>query len=168
MTLTLMDIIPRFQKFSHPPETHYCPHCRSNHFCPKNGTYKRYDPDSSSRKIRIQRYLCRNPDCPAVTFSVLPYRVLPFKQISIFLLWILISLAAITTASSLAKVFDCSRSTIRRRVSWARRFVLWISKDCPISAVSSWCTFCNLIYHAFFPARLQQKPINKAWPFTST
>ena len=52
-----------------------CCHCSSS-LTVRNGTYPRNDPKNNT-EIRVQRYLCKSPECPWKSFSVLPELVLP-------------------------------------------------------------------------------------------
>ena len=53
-----------------------CPCCSRSLFT-RSGTYLRAHPEKPGQ-VKIQQYLCKSPDCPTKTFSVLEY---PFLRI---------------------------------------------------------------------------------------
>lgn len=162
MTPNLTGILPFFGELSKPRKP-FCPHCLWEE-CPRFGFYKRYDPDTEGKKLRVQRFLCPNPRCQAVSFSILPFRVLPFIRISLYLLWLLVVMFRWESVNQLAQVFDCSRSTIRRRIAWGKRFIGWISQPGFLAGIPSWATLCDLIYRAFFPRYRPENSINTTRP----
>ncbi len=127
-----------------------CTRCGYSIGCSKWGGYSRFDPHAD-RVISIQRYLCPNKDCPAVTFSIVPFGFLPFLRIGLGALCGLLIVASFFSVNSLARVFDCSRSTIRRRVAWGQQFLDWIAENEGSIAKISWNAFWGLIFTRFFP-----------------
>ncbi len=163
MTPNLIGSLPLFGELSKPKKP-VCPHCLWDENCPRFGFYKRYDPAREGKKIRVQRFLCPNPRCHAVSFSILPFRVLPFIRMSIFFLWLLVAMFRRESVNHLARVFDCSRSTIRRRIAWGKRFIDWVFQSGFLAGVSSWPILCDLIYRAFFPRFRPGNSINTTRP----
>lgn len=164
MTPNLIEILPQIVKLSKVIEP-FCPHCLWDTNCPRFGFYKRYDPVRNG-KIRVQRFLCLNPKCPAITFSMLPFRVLPFLRISLFLLWILVIMFRRESVNQLARVFDCSRSTIKRRVAWGKRFIEWITQPGFLAGIPSWAILCDLVFRTFFPRFRPGNSINTTQPIS--
>lgn len=153
MTPNLTETLPLFRELAKPREV-VCRCCHWSGPCPKFGFYQRFDPDGGDSRIKVQRYLCLNPDCPVVTFSVLPFRVLPLIGTSVFLLWLGVALRPILSVRLLARTFDCARSTIRRRCAWGKRFIGWLGSLANVlKEVSSWDSFCHLLSRAFYPRR---------------
>lgn len=140
-----------------------CPFCGLSENCPKTGFYKRYVPGTGSR-MRIQRYLCRNPDCPAVTFSVLPPTVLPLLGMTCTMLLLAMALQPHFSVNRIARLFECGRATIRRRLNWGSRLAEWLFASGVMREVPSWAALCSLISRAFFPARNRSRTINTPWP----
>ena len=91
-------------------DTVACPLCGLSEKCPKTGFYKRYDP-GTGRRIRIQRHLCRNPECPAVTFSVLPPPLLPLFGMTWTMLLLAMMLRPHFSVNALACLFECCQGS---------------------------------------------------------
>lgn len=140
-----------------------CPICGNSCCCPKAGFYRRYCPYRKKR-IRIQRYLCRNPKCSAVTFSVLPAFLLPVVSFSFMMLLLVAILAPSHSINALAKRFGCSRSTIRYRLQLARRVSSWLAEKRLTTAIESWSELCALFSRVFFPGRMRLQGINTTPP----
>lgn len=141
-----------------------CPHCHWAGPCPRYGFYHRADPSRPWGRIKVQRYLCPNPRCSAVTFSCLPPLVLPIIRMTATLLWLMATLAPSVSVRRLSRLIGCSRSTIRRRVAWADRLGRWLHDLGRPLAVTSWAAFCHLISQAFFPGRWPSQAINTTRP----
>lgn len=165
MTPNLREILPYFAELSKPRKPS-CPHCLWKEPCPRFGFYKRNDPDQNGRKIKVQRFLCPNPKCEAVSFSVLPFRILPLVRMSVFFLWLLVVMFRQESVNQLARVFDCSRSTIRRRAAWGKHFIAWLSQPGLLAGIHSWAILCDLVYRAFFPKFRLEKCTNTTRPIT--
>lgn len=129
-----------------------CTHCGHSDGCSKWCGYRRYDPHTDGF-IRIQRYLCPNRGCPAVTFSLVPFGFLPLLRISVGALCGLLVVAQFLSVNALAKALDCSRSTIRRRVCWGHRFCDWLTENLASIPSISWNSFYGLVFARFFPGR---------------
>ncbi len=145
-----------------PLELIACPACNSakGHIC--WGHYWRYRPGTDQREA-IQRFLCKNDECPRQTFSVLPH---PFLRIVRFTLCSLFAILAMfeagETVSELARQFGVARSTIRRAVGFSRRLKTWMDREsqtapwapspcfCPKRL---WSSFIRAFSWAFYPAR---------------
>lgn len=140
-----------------------CPICGNSFSCPKAGSYRRYCPYRNER-IRIQRYLCRNPKCSAVTFSLLPAFLLPIVSFSFTMLFLVALLAPSHTINTLAKRFACSRSAIRYRLQLARRVSSWLVEKRLTTAIESWSELCALFSRVFFPGRMRLQGINTTPP----
>jgi len=129
-----------------------CTHCGCSAGCSKWCCYRRIDPHTD-RLVSIQRYLCPNEKCLAVTFSIPPFGFLPFLRISFGALWVLGAVAQFFSVNALSKMFDCSRSTIRRRVIWIRAFVAWLEEHLVSVRGIPRGTFHGMIFARFFPHR---------------
>ncbi len=140
-----------------------CPICGNSWRCPKAGFYRRYCPYRKER-IRIQRYLCRNPKCSIVTFSVLPAFLLPVVSFSFTMMLLLAILAPSHSINALAKRFECSRSAIRYRRQLARSVCSWLTETKIMLAIASWSELCALFSRTFFPGRLRIQGINTTPP----
>jgi hypothetical protein len=55
-----------------------CPHCATSLII-RYGTYQRAHPEESIQ-VKIQRFVCKSPLCPRITFSVLPHPFLPIVR----------------------------------------------------------------------------------------
>lgn len=142
----------RVPAFLHPDKSAavVCRWCGFRGPCPRNGGYRRY---VGEQRRRVQRYLCRNPDCPVVTFSVLPIDALPILRLSLGWMWLLAQMAGGWSVNRLADLFECGRATIRRRLGQARRLLAWILDTGSLDRATTWSGFCGLISHALFPRR---------------
>ena len=140
-----------------------CPTCGNSHFCPKAGSYRRYCPYRKDR-IRIQRYLCRNPKFSAVTFSVLPAFLLPVVRFSFTMLLLVSILAPHHSINALAKRFDRARSTIRSILRLGDRICSWVTDTGILKLLESWSEFGALFSRAFFPDRLRRRGTNTTPP----
>lgn len=129
-----------------------CTRCGHSAGCTKWCWYRRYDPHTGYL-IRIQRYLCPNKKCKAKTFSITPFGFLPYLRISLGALWIMFAVAKSLSVNALSKTFECSRSTIRRRMDWGARFVTWLEANLIVIRDIFWSAFCGLLFTRFYPRR---------------
>jgi hypothetical protein len=96
----------------------------------RNGTYPRFDPE---RKVeaRIQRYRCKVPRCPRVTFSVLPKPFLPivrhFYQ-TILYCRSLFADGGLTQAEG-ARKLGVTRGVARRLLALAGQVIPWLDRE---------------------------------------
>ena len=106
-----------------------CPRCGNSSFI-RNGTYPRCHPGKEVEE-RIQRYRCKSPLCPRVTFSVLPKRFLPivrhFYQ-TILLCRSLFADGRLTQAEG-ARKLKVTRGVVRRLLSLANRVIPWLDRE---------------------------------------
>lgn len=140
-----------------------CPICGNSLCCPKAGCYKRYCR-YRNKQIRVQRYLCRKPECPAVTFSILPPSLFPFVSFGFKVILLITILVPVCSKNSLAKRFDCARSTIRSLFRLGKRIFSWLTETGLLKSAESWSEFCALFSRAIFPRRLRHKGINTTPP----
>ena len=147
----LASIIPLLEQLfkSHAPA---CTRCGHSDGCTKWGCYPRCDPHTGL-PTRIQRYICPNKKCKAKTFSITPFGFLPYLRISLGAMWILVALAKLLSVNALSRTFECSRSTIRRRVDWGKRFVTWLEANLIAIRDIFWSAFCGLLFTRFYPRR---------------
>lgn len=162
MIPSLGSILPLLETF-YKKAVPTCPHCGNADGCTKWCWYRRYD-HGRNRRIRVQRYLCPNGNCPAVTFSILPFGFLPFVRLSFRALWLLTAIAQVFSVNSLATIFDCSRATIRRRVSCGRKLFAWLTANLVSMRDISWNTFCGLVFARFYPTTNAEISTNTTWP----
>jgi len=131
-----------------------CPWCRWLAGV-KNGGYRRYGPKDEVL-TRIQRYLCRNPGCPAVTFSVLPVGWLPVVRMTMELVFSLLAIAETSSIRSGAAQAKCERATYRRRLGLGKRLLAWFEDMWSAVAQSeSWAQVSQLILRAVWPERIR-------------
>jgi hypothetical protein len=107
----------------------FCPYCHSYDNC-KHGVYTRKGFHIRSGIIpmptAIQRYRCRNKDCPRCTFSVLPPMVLRYCRF--FWPCLLFALRASSTERPPLSTWDISRGVARRAAAVLTAITSWVSE----------------------------------------
>jgi hypothetical protein len=112
---------------------------------------------------KIQRYLCRNPDCDCLTFSILPHPFLRYIRLPLCFLIVLLTAQESGTASlsSLARQTNLSRSTVKRAVLLGRKLVRWVNRlglwpdggwPC-LNPQERWTDFIRALSWSFYPLR---------------
>ena len=92
-----------------------CSGCGDCYRHTRHGTYERFLPDSSER-VEVQRYRCRNPDCPCATFSILPFPCLRYKRHTLATFGQVAVEAATTSVARLARLYRKGWSAMRRMI----------------------------------------------------
>jgi len=135
-----------------------CPVCQEQERICKNGHYPRYRFIGNSREM-IPRYLCKNPRCPRVSFSILPHPFLPWLRVSLCLLAALGELwtTGHHTIAALARQVNVSWQTMRRwlaRALWLRQ---WRARENDLALAGwrpcadprrGWTPFTQALSHA--------------------
>jgi hypothetical protein len=107
-----------------------CPGCHSRHYR-KHGSYSRKGfhlrDHSFSAPITIQRYRCRNKDCPRCTFSVLPPMVLRYCRFFWPCLLFVLRTSSIER-SPLSSAWNVSRGVARRAAAVLTAITSWVSE----------------------------------------
>ena len=159
MPLILNTILAHFVLVAN--ENVCCSVCRERERICKNGSYTRFR-FSGNLLERVQRYLCRNPDCPRVSFSILPHPFLPWLRVSLCFLTALGALwrTGRHTVASLARQAGTSWPTMRRwleRAVWLGR---WMEREADLALADlrpcadprrSWTPFTQALSHASRP-----------------
>ena len=109
-----------------------CPGCHHTD-CRKHGTYTRkgfHRLDLSETIVKqVQRYLCLNPDCIRITFSVLPPMVLPYCRFFWpSLLAIRQALATEAVSCNLPLLWHIGRRVIVRAAALLGRLNTWAGR----------------------------------------
>lgn len=113
------------------PEPVFCPGCHSHDHC-KHGVYTRKGFHIRSGIVTIpttvQRYRCRNMDCPRCTFSVLPPMVLRYCRFFWpCLLAVKMALVDGLTCYHIARhVWQIGREVVRRAAALFDRMSTWV------------------------------------------
>lgn len=157
-----MHIVSKKPTFDKTDYTVLCSHCAS----PVNiryGTYQRAHPHKNEL-VRIQRYLCKSPDCPWKTFSILPC---PFLRIMRHfhqtLLWLYVHFheKGMSQAET-ARQLGVSRGVCKRLALFCSRFLPWYERERHIgewgpdpeaTPTRSWPDYTRDFSHAFYPKR---------------
>ena len=140
----------------------HCRGCYRSVGIVRHGCYERYLFDSNE-KIRVQRYLCRNPECGCLTFSILPHPFLRYIRLPLCFLFLLLEAyeSKMNTISSLAREAGLSRPVVKRAIVLARRLSDWLlhlglwpngGRPC-LDPESRWTDFNRALSWAFFPGR---------------
>ena len=136
-----------------------CTGCGEPHRHRPYGFYERYLPDSSEQ-IKVQRYLCRNPDCSCVTFSILPFPCLRYKRHTLATFAKVAKLAVSHSVGQLARQFKKGWTAMRRMIRASQqvwfcfldegRHQLW--GPCPCREPARyWTSFTQTLFHATVP-----------------
>lgn len=163
-----MHILLKIDKLRKQEPRILCPHCATSLIiC--HGTYKRAHPEESIQ-VKIQRFLCKSPLCPWVTFSVLPYPFLPIVRHffhSLLYCHILCDIDKESQAEA-ARRMGLSRGVIKRLSALGRRFTSWFVHERNIAEWGPdplqdpallWTDFTRDFSRVFYPKRwLHQAP----------
>jgi transposase-like protein len=139
-----------------------CPHCATT-LITRNGTYLRAHPEENGQ-VAVQRYLCKSPQCPWKTFSVLPYPFLPIIRHFYRTIFLCHSLCYGQNKSQAdtARQLNVTRGVVRRFGGFCRRFIPWFNReesfadwgpDPETNQAALWSDFTRDISHAFYPCR---------------
>jgi len=141
---------------------HRCPHCH-NTLVIRYGTYPRAHPEQAVQ-VRVQRFLCKSPLCPRVTFSVLRHPFLPivrhFYQ-TIFYCQSLFAANRLTQAEG-ARRLGVGRGVVKRLRTLVARVVPWLDHERNIATWGPdptsrpdqcWLDFTRDFSHSFYPWR---------------
>ena len=145
-----------------------CSHCSST-LVVRNGTYPRNDPQTDE-EIRIQRYLCRSPDCPWKSFSVLPKPILPIIRHTYETLFFCYAmLKSGMNQAALAWRLNVKRGVAKRLGSLCHRFVAWFNREKSIAnwglgPPDFWPDFTRDFSQFFFPERWIKLPSTQHIP----
>lgn len=159
MPLTLADILAHFVRVAN--ENVYCSACRERERICKNGHYRRFRFTGNTMEA-VQRYLCRNPACPRVSFSILPRPFLPRLRVSLCFLATLWELwrSGGHTLAALARQAGAPWPTLRRRLDQAERVCRWIEREDALALAGvhpcadpgrAWTPFTQALSHACRP-----------------
>ena len=140
-----------------------CPTCHLSGGFVKYGFYERYLFESPER-IQVQRYLCKNPNCQTVTFSILPHPFLRYVRLPMCFLLALMNAygAEGRSIASLAKSLNFSRGRVKRVIKRAGELKSWLfeinKEDMPwsrpcLSPPGRWTDFLKVFSFAFYPRR---------------
>lgn len=139
-----------------------CPHCGRYYCIILYGYYRRSRYDKNIEGMQVQRYLCKNPDCPCKTFSQLPHPYLPVARIPLCVLMDLYRLHVVEnkTIARCARRFGHGWNTIKRAIALARRLIDFAGRELAAGQMSLWpCLpgrwpeFTRAFSYAFLPAR---------------
>ena len=120
-----------------------CQQCMNTDNTVKNGTYSRYHPENNT-KIQVQRHFCKK--CKK-SFSNPAFSILRLYRLTLEGLFLILMLFDICTVSLLAEIFDCARSTIKRRYHRWEKIIFNSLEIEPIS----WGSFIFSVSHILFP-----------------
>jgi hypothetical protein len=146
-----------------------CPQCNERWRIVRYGRYWRYWYGSSSKRMAVARYACRNPACPRRTFSVPPHAYLPRMRMPLCLLMALYRQHVLEARplNASARMLRHSWTTIRRAVTLARRLLDWCRREVGADTLTPWpChphrwpAFCRAFSYAFRPGCNVEQPIN--------
>lgn len=134
-----------------------CTHCSST-LVVRNGTYARNDP-RTDKEIRVQRYLCKSPECPWQTFSILPEFVLPVIR---HVYGTLISCHAMVKKgmpqAEIARKLGVERGIAKRLKVFCRKFMAWFVREKKIANWGSnplrfWPDFTRDFSQSLYPGK---------------
>lgn len=139
-----------------------CPHCASRLII-RYGFYQRAHP-REEYEIAVQRYLCKSPECPWKTFSVLPYPFLPI--IRHFYKTLLLCHCLLNgkqgSQAATARQLGVGRGIVKRLGVFCRRFIPWLNREKIIAdwgpdpkdnPAVLWSHFTRDLSQAFYPKR---------------
>lgn len=139
-----------------------CNHCSSS-LTVRNGTYPRYDPIRGTI-IRVQRYLCKSPQCPWRSFSILPRPVLPVIRHAYETLFHCYDmLKSNMNQASIARKLGLTRGVVKRLEAVCLKFIAWFDLEKTIADWGSdplkyWPDFTRDLSQHLFPGKWRKKP----------
>lgn len=151
-------IIAKFHPLEKSPEIR-CPRCHTRRFW-KHGFYYReptVPPDNARGKLRIQRYLCKNPGCSPKggTFSILPFPILPRIGVPMPMLMDILKAGNISLSLLFARFLEWPSTTLRRWKKWGNRWLQWLDKSAVFSEkLLNWPLLAHLTSVKFYPRSL--------------
>jgi len=139
-----------------------CPHCATSLII-RYGTYQRAHPEESIQ-VKIQRFVCKSPLCPRLTFSVLPHPFLPIVRHFFQTLLCCHFLCNIDKRSQAEGVrrMGLSRGVIKRLSAFGKKFTPWFNHEKKIAdwgpypnnnPPPSWSDFTRDFSLVFYPKR---------------
>lgn len=134
-----------------------CSHCSSTAVV-RNGTYVRANPENDT-EITVQRYLCKCPECPWQTFSILPESVLPVIRHSYKTLFSCHTMFNKgMNQATVARQLGLNRGVVKRLKSFCCKFMVWLKQEKKIAEWGSeplrfWPDFTRDFSQHFFPKR---------------
>ena len=138
-----------------------CPLCGDRFRHKKHGFYERYLP-GTGKLIGIQRFRCLRTDCRRVTFSILPWPCLPFKQETLAFLTSLVQESIEMPHSWLADLLDKGWTALKRLVKSAVEVTEYLEQEryrqiwgpCPCrNFEEGWTAFTQSMSWALFTRR---------------
>lgn len=138
-----------------------CPCCNDHRRVGGHGSYWRNRYEKNER-MQVPRYLCKNPDCPCLTFSQLPHPYLPMARIPLCVLMDLYRLHVVekNTIARCARRFSHGWNTIKRAIALARRLIDFTGRELAAGQMPlwpclprGWPEFTRAFSYAFLPAR---------------
>ena len=137
----------------------FCPTCGKRWYH-RYGHYARYDPKHDAI-IAIQRYACKNVECPRRTFSYPPSPLLPIMRLTCC---ILLSITAYNlngkTKAAIARSLGLSFMRVHRALIRAASFSRWLDRERRAGTFPSSCPyfgahnrFVMAFSQAFYPGR---------------
>lgn len=139
-----------------------CTHC-STSLTIRNGTYPRNDP-ANDTTIKVQRYLCKSPQCPWQSFSILPKFILPVVRHSYgTILRCKNMINRAKNQADTAKVLGLTRGAAKRLRLFCQKFTAWFSREKAIAGWGPdppqfWPDFTRDFSQSFFPGRWIKLP----------
>jgi len=139
-----------------------CPHCASK-LTIRHGFYQRAHP-MEDREIAVQRYLCKSPECPWKSFSLLPYPFLPIirQYYKTLLLCHHLLYGKNRSQADTARQLGVDRGIVKRLGLFSRRFIPWLNRERTMAdwgpdpeknPAVLWPDFTRDVSQAFYPKR---------------
>jgi hypothetical protein len=129
----------------------------------RHGTYFRADPVRPTL-VKIQRYLCKSPECPRRTFSVLPFPLLPIVRhtFGTHIIGYVLGNALRRPQSIVSGLLEITRGRTKRLSEFCREFIPWFYHEAKIADWGTnllqdparfWADFTRDFSQRFYPAR---------------
>lgn len=140
-----------------------CPHCAASVII-RHGTYLRAHPYGNSKQVAVQRYLCKCPDCPWRTFSILPHPFLPISRhfyLTLFFCHFLCNIQK-SSQAGIARQLGVPRGVVKRLCVFCRRFIPWFNHEKEFAewgpdpdgkSAQLWADFTRDFSQTFYPKR---------------